>query len=199
MSSAFIIKRAIRRIIRAWLRPSSFLIEFSIEYDTVGPLILGILYFLFGIIFMILRMLTAKLDYTIILLNGSLNLIEFILTPLILLAFISIYKIKIYLKRDFALICYSFSIKNILYIVNIFLGYIYLFLYNIPLILLTTQLILVISITWSLTLQYYYLRADKGIRSFSLLFVVLLAWMSVFTILQIISFALEKIGFYKIT
>lgn len=199
MSSAFIIKRAIRRIIRAWLRPSSFLIEFSIEYDTVGPLILGILYFLFGIIFMILRMLTAKLDYTIILLNGSLNLIEFILTPLILLTFISIYKIKIYLKRDFALICYSFSIKNILYIVNIFLGYIYLFLYNIPLILLTTQLILVISITWSLTLQYYYLRADKGIRSFSLLFVVLLAWMSVFTILQIISFALEKIGFYKIT
>jgi len=199
LSSAFIIKRAIRRIIRAWLRPSSFLIEFSIEYDTVGPLILGILYFLFGIIFMILRMLTAKLDYTIILLNGSLNLIEFILTPLILLAFISIYKIKIYLKRDFALICYSFSIKNILYIVNIFLGYIYLFLYNIPLILLTTQLILVISITWSLTLQYYYLRADKGIRSFSLLFVVLLAWMSVFTILQIISFALEKIGFYKIT
>jgi len=199
LSSAFIIKRAIRRIIRAWLRPSSFLIEFSIEYDTVGPLILGILYFLFGIIFMILRMLTAKLDYTIILLNGSLNLIEFILTPLILLAFISIYKIKIYLKRDFALICYSFSIKNILYIVNIFLGSIYLFLYNIPLILLTTQLILVISITWSLTLQYYYLRADKGIRSFSLLFVVLLAWMSVFTILQIISFALEKIGFYKIT
>jgi len=110
LSSAFIIKRAIRRIIRAWLRPSSFLIEFSIEYDTVGPLILGILYFLFGIIFMILRMLTAKLDYTIILLNGSLNLIEFILTPLILLTFISIYKIKIYLKRDFALICYSFSI-----------------------------------------------------------------------------------------
>jgi hypothetical protein len=199
LSSIFIIKRAFRRIIKSWLRPASFLIEFNIEYDMVGPLILGVIYFFLGILFTILRTIAIKLDYTIILLNGLLNLIEIILTPLILLAFISIYKIKIYLKRDFSLICYSFSIKNILYIVNISLSYIYLFLYNIPLILLITQLILVISITWSLTLQYYYLRADKGIRSFSLLFVVLLAWMSVFTILQIISYALERIGFYKIT
>jgi hypothetical protein len=197
LSSAFIIRRAFRRIIRSWLSPSSFLIEFNIQYDTTGPLILGILYFIFGIIYMALRTSATKLDYVIIFLNGSLNLIEFIFTPLILLAFISIYKTKIHLKRDFALICYSFSIRNILYAINIFLGFIYLFLYNNSIISFIAQLILIVSITWSLTLQYYYLRADKGIRSFSLLFVVLLEWMTVFTILQIISYSIERLGFYK--
>ncbi|HLI46038.1 MAG TPA: hypothetical protein VKU94_02480 [Geobacterales bacterium] len=196
---SFQVKRAFRRINRSWLNPSSFIIEFNIEYDYAGPIALLILYALCGFIFMTIRQSLGEENLLNILINGFLNLTEFILTPLIVMAFISFYKVKINFKRDFALISYSFSIRIIFYILNTILLYIFLYFYQNSIIGAAIQIFFIISTTWSLTLQFYYLRADKGIRSFTLLFMIMLSWITVFAAVQIIIYILNTFGLFKIS
>jgi len=197
--SLFKIRRAFRRIIRSWLNPSSFLIEFNIEHDYIGPITLLILYAICGLIYMTFRLILTNFNIINIIINGLLNIIEFILTPVILLAFISFYKVKINFKRDFALISYSFSIRVLFYIFNILLLIIFLYLFPSSVIGIAIQILFIISTTWSLTLQFYYLRADKGIRPFFLLMTVMLAWLTVFIDLQIIVYVLNRYNLYVIS
>lgn len=188
------IKRSFRRIYKSCFKPTSFLIEFKIENDILGPIIIGIAYFLAGFLFTKLRSLDIEVSLRSMIINGTLNLLEFILTPIILLVFISAYKVKIYYIRDFSLIGYTFSIKIIFYLIIFLLTIIFFYIIRSPLIDFIIQIIFVISITWSLTLQFYFLRIEKGIKSASLFILIFITWASILFFLSLVNIYLKRIG-----
>ncbi len=192
----YVLRRAIRRISKAWYKPSAFLIEFKVKEDLLGPTILAFLYFSLSSIYSMIVQTSKEYAIVQIISNGLLYLLEFILTPFVLLLLISMLRVKINLKRDCILIWYSFSIRVIFYLIIIFLAILFVFVIKNQIINIVIQIMFVISITWSLMLQYYFLREEKKIYSIILLFLILTTWITVLFITGIVGFALGRFGIF---
>lgn len=181
---SFIIKRIIRRFINSWLRPSSFLLEFNIEKDKLGPILIGIFFIILWGIYHTLAFYLSRgmLNFNIYIIEAFLGGMEFILTPLILLTFVSILKTKMIFKREILIIFYTFSIKNLLLFIIILILILSIYLKTIinidlNLLIFFTTILVVISITWSITLQAYLLRLQLEAKFISLLMLALSTWL----------------------
>jgi hypothetical protein len=178
----YLIKRVIRRNINSWLKPKVFLLEYEINYDIGGPLFIIFSYILLNFLkLFLINMFTQQIiSFLKLSLFTLVYFMEIILTPIILLILLNLLKIKINYLKDFLLIIYSFSIRNIFIIINIliFLNIIVFQLLNIYSIIdyILTQT----GVIYSIILQAYYFSLKmphiKFINFFTFAF---LTWINV--------------------
>ncbi len=111
-----IIKRFYRRVVRSISNPSSFLIEYNINPDFVGPILLLVLYFAFGFLVKLLSLGSANNEsFLLSIVQGSLNLSDALISVGTILFTIQLIKVKLETKKDFGMFLYSFSVKVISY------------------------------------------------------------------------------------
>jgi hypothetical protein len=182
----YLIKRIIRRNINSWLKPRVFLLEYEINYDIGGPIFIIFLYILLNFLkYFLITIFTQQITsfYELFLKNILFTLsflIEIMLTPIILLLLMNLLKIKINYLKDFLLLIYSFSIRNILILINIliFLNIISIQLLNIYNIIdyILTQT----GVIYSVILQAYYFSLKvPNIKFINFFIFAFLTWMNV--------------------
>jgi hypothetical protein len=182
----YLIKRIIRRNINSWLKPRVFLLEYEINYDIGGPIFIIFLYILLNFLkYFLITIFTQQITsfYKLFLKNILFTLsflIEIMLTPIILLLLMNLLKIKINYLKDFLLLIYSFSIRNILILINIliFLNIISIQLLNIYNIIdyILTQT----GVIYSVILQAYYFSLKvPNIKFINFFIFAFLTWMNV--------------------
>jgi hypothetical protein len=182
----YLIKRIIRRNINSWLKPRVFLLEYEINYDIGGPLFIIFSYILLNFLkLFLITIFTQQITsfYELFLKNILFTLsflIEIMLTPIILLLLMNLLKIKINYLKDFLLLIYSFSIRNILILINIliFLNIISIQLLNIYNIIdyILTQT----GVIYSVILQAYYFSLKvPNIKFINFFIFAFLTWMNV--------------------
>jgi hypothetical protein len=182
----YLIKRIIRRNINSWLKPRVFLLEYEINYDIGGPIFIIFFYILLNflkyfLITIFTRQITSFYELFLKSILFTLSfLIEIMLTPIILLLLMNLLKIKINYLKDFLLLIYSFSIKNILILINIliFLNIISIQLLNIYNIIdyILTQT----GVIYSVILQAYYFSLKvPNIKFINFFIFAFLTWMNV--------------------
>jgi hypothetical protein len=182
----YLIKRIIRRNINSWLKPRVFLLEYEINYDIGGPIFIIFFYILLNflkyfLITIFTRQITSFYELFLKSILFTLSfLIEIMLTPIILLLLMNLLKIKINYLKDFLLLIYSFSIRNILILINIliFLNIISIQLLNIYNIIdyILTQT----GVIYSVILQAYYFSLKvPNIKFINFFIFAFLTWMNV--------------------
>jgi len=182
----YLIKRIIRRNINSWLKPRVFLLEYEINYDIGGPIFIIFFYILLNFLkYFLITIFTRQITsfYELFLKNILFTLsflIEIMLTPIILLLLMNLLKIKINYLKDFLLLIYSFSIRNILILINIliFLNIISIQLLNIYNIIdyILTQT----GVIYSVILQAYYFSLKvPNIKFINFFIFAFLTWMNV--------------------
>ncbi len=182
----YLIKRIIRRNINSWLKPRVFLLEYEINYDIGGPLFIIFSYILLNFLkYFLITIFTQQITsfYELFLKNILFTLsflIEILLTPIILLLLMNLLKIKINYLKDFLLLIYSFSIRNILILINIliFLNIISIQLLNIYNIIdyILTQT----GVIYSVILQAYYFSLKvPNVKFINFFIFAFLTWMNV--------------------
>jgi hypothetical protein len=182
----YLIKRIIRRNINSWLKPRAFLLEYEINYDIGGPIFIIFFYILLNFLkYFLITIFTQQITsfYELFLKNILFTLsflIEIMLTPIILLLLMNLLKIKINYLKDFLLLIYSFSIRNILILINIliFLNIISIQLLNIYNIIdyILTQT----GVIYSVILQAYYFSLKvPNIKFINFFIFAFLTWMNV--------------------
>jgi hypothetical protein len=181
----YLIKRIIRRNINSWLKPRVFLLEYEINYDISGPIFIIFSYILLNFLkLFLINMFTQQIiPFLKLSLFTLVYFMEITLTPIILLILLNLLKIKINYLKDFLLIIYSFSIRNIFIIINIliFLNIIVFQLLNIYSIIdyILTQT----GVIYSIILQAYYFSLKmpkiKFINFFTFAFIT---WVNVLLI-----------------
>jgi hypothetical protein len=182
----YLIKRIIRRNINSWLKPRVFLLEYEINYDIGGPLFIIFSYILLNFLkLFLITIFTQQITsfYELFLKNILFTLsflIEIMLTPIILLLLMNLLKIKINYLKDFLLLIYSFSIRNILILINIliFLNIISIQLLNIYNIIdyILTQT----GVIYSVILQAYYFSLKvPNVKFINFFIFAFLTWMNV--------------------
>jgi hypothetical protein len=182
----YLIKRIIRRNINSWLKPRAFLLEYEINYDIGGPIFIIFFYILLNFLkYFLINIFTRQITsfYELFLKNILFTLsflIEIMLTPIILLLLMNLLKIKINYLKDFLLLIYSFSIRNILILINIliFLNIISIQLLNIYNIIdyILTQT----GVIYSVILQAYYFSLKvPNIKFINFFIFAFLTWMNV--------------------
>jgi hypothetical protein len=182
----YLIKRIIRRNINSWLKPRVFLLEYEINYDIGGPIFIIFFYILLNFLkYFLITIFTRQITsfYELFLKNILFTLsflIEIMLTPIILLLLMNLLKIKINYLKDFLLLIYSFSIRNILILINIliFLNIISIQLLNIYNIIdyILTQT----GVIYSVILQAYYFSLKvPNVKFINFFIFAFLTWMNV--------------------
>jgi hypothetical protein len=182
----YLIKRIIRRNINSWLKPRVFLLEYEINYDIGGPIFIIFFYILLNflkyfLITIFTRQITSFYELFLKSILFTLSfLIEIMLTPIILLLLMNLLKIKINYLKDFLLLIYSFSIRNILILINIliFLNIISIQLLNIYNIIdyILTQT----GVIYSVILQAYYFSLKvPNVKFINFFIFAFLTWMNV--------------------
>jgi len=182
----YLIKRIIRRNINSWFKPRVFLLEYEINYDIGGPIFIIFFYILLNFLkYFLITIFTRQITsfYELFLKNILFTLsflIEIMLTPIILLLLMNLLKIKINYLKDFLLLIYSFSIRNILILINIliFLNIISIQLLNIYNIIdyILTQT----GVIYSVILQAYYFSLKvPNVKFINFFIFAFLTWMNV--------------------
>lgn len=186
------IKTFFKRIAKAFYRPSSFIIEYTINPDLIGPLMILSCYFVLG--FLIKVASTKSFDNSLILLSfiqGSLNLNEALISVGTILFTMQIIKAKMQVKKDLGMFLYSFSVKVTSYAIS-------LLVFLIPYIpsfyqTIVSQVLIGIATFWAILLQAYYMNKTKGIKFITGAFIALSAWLMSVLINDLISFEITYI------
>jgi len=184
------LRKFYKRTIKSLYKPNSFILEYNINPDIIGPIILLVLYFTLGFLLKLITLQNFNRESIFLsAIQGMLNLMDALISVGLILFTINIIKVEVKTKKDFGMFLYSISVKVISYAIAIIIALIFLIPYNYRITL--SYVIIYIAIFWALLLQTYYMNKAKNIKFITASFIALSAWLFSNLISQIIAYEIS--------